>query len=94
VPPPPPPPPPRLPHFEIVSAPARQQANAEVFDFSQLNAGDDGFEIDTGVTSGADTTSWEEISVAGADSCEGAAANGASSVCSDSHAEKSTSPKP
>ena len=71
-----------------------------MFDFSQLNAGDDGFQIDTGVTSGADSTSWDEISIDGrVDSCDDAAASGQSAdhpgaaVCRESQSGKSTSTK-
>jgi hypothetical protein len=46
-----------------VTAPDRAKPPVEVFDFSQLNAGDAVFQIDTGVTSGADSSSWDEISI-------------------------------
>jgi hypothetical protein len=52
-----------LPHFEINTPPERERPPVEVFDFSALNAGDDAFQIDTGVTSGADSSSWDEISI-------------------------------
>ena len=35
----------------------------DVFDFSQLNADDSDFQVDTGVTSGADSSEWDEISI-------------------------------
>ena len=52
-----------LPHFEIISPPERQRPLVEVFDFSQLNAEDSDFQVDTGVTSGADSSEWDEISI-------------------------------
>ena len=35
----------------------------DVVDFSQLGAGDDSFQIDTGVTSGADPSEWDPINI-------------------------------
>ena len=46
-----------------MTPPERDRPPVEVFDFSVLNAGDDAFSIDTGVTSGADSSSWDEISI-------------------------------
>ena len=43
--------------------PERDDQSGEVIDLSQLNAGDDFVQVDTGVTSGADSTSWDEIVV-------------------------------
>ena len=74
----------------------------DLFDFSPLTASDSDFEIDTGVTSGADSSSWEEVSVdsdAGGKSCEDATARKKSgdhekaAVCTDSQSGKSTTPK-
>jgi hypothetical protein len=75
----------------MVPKPAESKVDFNVLDLSALTAGDDGWQLDTGVTSGADSASWEEISVddQGADGCadgsgEGAGANG-SAIC---HSEK------
>ena len=35
----------------------------EVFDFTQLTADDADFQVDTGVTSGADSSEWDQISI-------------------------------
>jgi hypothetical protein len=77
--------------LEIVTAPDRPRPPVEVFDFSLLNADDNPFEIDTGVTSGADSASWDDNSVddeGRVDSCDangaGAGAGGAA-IC---HTEK------
>jgi hypothetical protein len=60
------------------------------------------FEIDTGVTSGADSSSWEEVNVdsgGDASSCDDATAGKKSAdhegagVCSDSQSGKSSTPK-
>ena len=91
---------PLLPHFELITAPARDEGNGEVFDFSQLNAGDEDFQIDSGVTSGADSTSWEEISVdrdGRVDTCADADATkagdkGAPAVCKDAGAATDRKP--
>jgi hypothetical protein len=104
VPPPPPPPhvPPPPPHLDIVSAPDRERPSVDLFDFSQLSASDTDFEIDTAVTSGADSSSWEEVSVdgdGGGNSCDDATAHKKSAdheapaVCSDTQSGKSTTPK-
>ena len=91
---------PLLPHFELITAPAREQHVGEVFDFSLLNAGDGDLQIDSGVTSGADSTSWDEISVdrdGRVDTCADAAATkagdkGAPAVCKDAGAASDRKP--
>ncbi|HKP33381.1 MAG TPA: hypothetical protein VJT70_01210 [Sphingomicrobium sp.] len=80
---------PALPRFDFFAAPERAAQVSQVFDFSQLNAGDGDVQIDSGVTSGADSTSWDEISVdrdGPADTCPDAASTkagdkGAPAVC-------------
>ena len=52
-----------MPHFEIVTPADPQRPVIDVFDFSQLNAEDSDFQVDTGVTSGADSSEWDEISI-------------------------------
>jgi hypothetical protein len=66
-----------------------------VFDFSQLNAGDGDFQIDSGVTSGADSTSWEEISVdrdGRVDTCDdsGGGSEKAAAVCKEAKGKTDT----
>ncbi|WP_308516193.1 hypothetical protein [Sphingomonas flavescens] len=62
----------------------------QVFDFSQLNAGDADFGIDSGVTSGADSTSWDEINIdrdGRVDSCDDAGGGEkAAAVCKEARA--------
>ena len=49
--------------LSLNTSPDRVEEDVDVFDLSQLNAGDDFVQVDTGVTSGADSTSWDEIVV-------------------------------
>lgn len=67
-----------MPRDEIVSSlppPAdRRGGDTQVIDLSQLDTGTDLTQIDTGVTSGADSTSWDPIDVEDrgkVDSCYG-----------------------
>ena len=41
----------------------KKDGDVEVIDFSQLEGGADLTQIDTGVTSGADPTSWDPIDI-------------------------------
>jgi len=47
----------------VVPQPADRKIDFDVLDLSVLNAGSDGWQIDAGVTSGADPASWDDISV-------------------------------
>ena len=88
LPPPPPPPPPPAPlafRDEIVTSldkdDDKKKSDEDVLDLSQLALGDDLTEIDTGVTSGADPSDWDPISVdddKNADQCTGAGSQSAS----------------
>jgi hypothetical protein len=49
--------------FLLTNNNQNQNRNFQVLDLSQLTPLDDSWQIDTGVTSGADATSWDEISV-------------------------------
>ncbi len=81
---------PPLPHFDFFVPPERPQQVNQVFDFSQLNAGDADFGIDSGVTSGADSTSWDEINIdrdGRVDSCDDAGGGEkAAAVCKEARA--------
>ena len=75
--------------MDIVTAPDRASPPVEVFDFSFLNAAGDGFQIDTGVTSGADATLWDEILVEGrVDACDANGAGADASAAAICHTEK------
>jgi hypothetical protein len=41
----------------------KRRDDVQIIDISQLGSTDDGSEIDTGVTSGADSSEWDPISV-------------------------------
>jgi hypothetical protein len=79
-----------LPHFDFFVPPDRPQQVNQVFDFSQLNGGSDDFGIDSGVTSGADSTSWDEINIdrdGRVDSCDDAGGGEkAAAVCKEARA--------
>ena len=102
-PPPPPPPPPamtEIPRDEIVISlnnnPAPERETVEVFDLSQLNAGDASVQVDSGVTSGADSTSWDEIAVDRdrVDTCDSdPGAEGGAAVCKDTQPTNNTPAK-
>jgi hypothetical protein len=79
-----------IPRDEIVISlnnnPAQDDDDGEVFDFSMLDAGDPFVQVDTGVTSGADATAWDEIVVDRdrVDTCDSdPGAGGGSAVCKD-----------
>jgi hypothetical protein len=90
-----------VPRDEIVLSvnkpPSRTGNDGDVLDLSQLNPGDGFAEIETGVTSGADSNTWDEISVdrdGRVDSCDDNASNGQSvdhpgaAVCHSSQSSK------
>ena len=68
-----------MPRTEFVPAPEREKADVQFLDLSLLSADDD-FQIDTGVTSGADSSDWDPINVDGDEEkkCAGAGSAAAS----------------
>jgi hypothetical protein len=76
----------------------KQKSYVDVVDFSQLGATDEGSEIDTGVTSGADPSEWDPIDIDGGrvDSCQNDTAaaqsgdKGAAAVCESAEHSKPT----
>jgi hypothetical protein len=67
-----------VPRDEIVSSLPppndKRGGDVDVIDLSQLDSGTDITQIDTGVTSGADATSWDPIDIEDrgrVDTCEG-----------------------
>ena len=76
--------------------PAPERETVEVFDLSQLNAGDAFVQVDTGVTSGADSTSWDEIAIDRdrGDTCDSdPGAEGGAAVCKDTQPANNTPAK-
>ena len=76
--------------------PPRDREQIDVFNFSMLDAGDAFIQVDAGVTSGADPTSWDEIiidrdRVDTCDSDPGAA--GGAAVCKDTQPANNTPTK-
>jgi hypothetical protein len=51
-----------VPRTEFVSAPEHEKADVQFLDLSLLSADED-FQIDTGVTSGADSSDWDPINI-------------------------------
>jgi len=75
-----------VPRDEIVVSidkdPPKKKSDEDVIDLSLLDAGTDFTQIDTGVTSGADPTSWDPIDVdekGKVDTCYGEGSGQASS---------------
>jgi hypothetical protein len=62
----------------------------DVLDLSALALADDGWQIDTGVTSGADSSEWDSIDVDSAgrvDTCDNSDGKQAAAVCKSSQRE-------
>jgi hypothetical protein len=83
--------------LSVNNPPTRTINDGEILDLSQLNPGDAFAEIETGVTSGADSNTWDEISVdrdGRIETCEDSASNGQSAehpsaaVCRSSQSSK------
>jgi hypothetical protein len=81
--------------------PDKKDGDDQLLDLSQLDLGNDLTQIDTGVTSGADQTSWDEISVdrdGRVDTCPDSdgkaqsAEKGGAAVCHDTKAQNSDKP--
>ena len=93
----------QIPRDEIVISlnnnPAQDDEDGDVLDLSQLDAGDSFIQVDTGVTSGADSTSWDEIIVdrERVDTCDsdpGAQSDqGGAAVCKDTQPANNTPAK-
>ena len=69
-----------MPRTEFVSAPEPEKGDVQFLDLSLLSTDED-FQIDTGVTSGADSSDWDPISVDEDDTeknCAGAGSQSAS----------------
>ena len=69
-----------MPRTEFVSAPEPEKADVQFLDLSLLSSDED-FQIDTGVTSGADSSDWDPINVdedGSEKKCAGAGSQGAS----------------
>ena len=82
--------------------PNPDQDDSDIIDLSMLDASDD-FGIDKGVTSGADSNTWDEINVdkdGRSDGCEDNGSSGQSAdhpgaaVCKESQSKKNQQTKP
>ena len=81
-----------VPRIEFVTADdakKKKQDDEDGLDLSLLGTSDDGSEIDTGVTSGADPSEWDPIEVEGrADGCDSNGGGGGANAPAICHTEK------
>jgi hypothetical protein len=73
------------------------RVHIDVLDLTALALSDDGWQIDTGVTSGADSSEWDSIDVDSAgrvDTCDNSDGKQAAAVCKSSQREDQPPPSP